>query len=98
MVGLRYAQKIGFQWLINIQIFYIRSGDHEGTNLSFIQAENVANHIMFVLLNDPGFGTFFQHCMNFLFRDARLHLLALSHHSQESISRYRQQSYERMRN
>jgi len=43
----------------DIQIFYIRSGIMREPTLSFIQAENVANHIMFVLLNDPGFGTFF---------------------------------------
>ena len=91
------ALQVGFQILVHVEINDFAARHHEGGDLPVVEAENVTYHLVLVMLDNSGIGSFLQHHVQ-LFLGHRLASRILdAKEPQGELGRAGQKHHERFR-
>ena len=91
MLGLDHGLDVLFRGLANIHEDQIGAWNHQRAELTIVQAEDIAYHLVLMLLDNPRLRALFQHGVDLLLGDTRVARLADTQDAQNGVRRPRQQ-------
>ncbi len=91
MLGLDHQHEVVVERTLQVEVDDVGARDHQRAEQAFVEAEDVAHHLVFLALDHASLGAFFQQGADFLFGEDRGGLLAFAHHPQQAVGGQRQQ-------